>query len=111
VNAFVGGRMVDFLWPDHRVVVETDGWQTHAHRAAFEDDRARDAMLAAAGYAVVRFTWRQVRNDAIKVVVQTAQVLARAHGTPHPASDIPPTGGSLGRTTGIPYPREQGCSP
>ena len=110
VNPTVQGRIVDFHWPAHRVIVETDGWLAHAHRAAFEHDRARDAMLQAAGYAVLRFTWRQVRNDTMRVAVQVAQVLARRHPTPHRASDIPPTGGSLRRTTGIPYPREQGWS-
>jgi very-short-patch-repair endonuclease len=47
---------VDFYWPTHRFIVETDGWQTHRTRAAFESDRARDAALQASGYRVVRFT-------------------------------------------------------
>jgi len=49
---------VDFCWPAHRLIVETDGWDTHRTRAAFEADRARDAALLAAGYKVLRFTWR-----------------------------------------------------
>jgi predicted transcriptional regulator of viral defense system len=48
----------DFHWPSHRLIVETDGWRTHRTRAAFESDRAKDAALTAAGYRVVRFTWR-----------------------------------------------------
>jgi predicted transcriptional regulator of viral defense system len=48
----------DFHWPLHRLIVETDGWRTHRTRAAFESDRAKDAALTAAGYRVVRFTWR-----------------------------------------------------
>jgi predicted transcriptional regulator of viral defense system len=48
----------DFHWPSHSVIVETDGWRTHRTRAAFERDRAKDAALTAAGYRVVRFTWR-----------------------------------------------------
>jgi hypothetical protein len=48
----------DFHWPAHRVIVETDGWATHRTRAAFERDRAKDAALTAAGYRVMRFTWR-----------------------------------------------------
>jgi uncharacterized protein DUF559/putative AbiEi antitoxin of type IV toxin-antitoxin system len=48
---------VDFYWPTHRLIVETDGWETHRTRAAFEADRARDAALTAAGYKVLRFTW------------------------------------------------------
>ena len=47
----------DFHWPGHDLIVETDGWDSHSTRAAFEDDRAKDAALTAAGYRVVRFTW------------------------------------------------------
>lgn len=48
----------DFHWPSHQLIVETDGWESHRTRAAFERDRAKDAALTAAGYKVVRFTWR-----------------------------------------------------
>jgi predicted transcriptional regulator of viral defense system/very-short-patch-repair endonuclease len=48
----------DFHWPAQSLIVETDGWRTHRTRAAFERDRAKDAALTAAGYRVVRFTWR-----------------------------------------------------
>lgn len=53
---------VDFAWPEHRLVVETDGREGHLTPAAFEADRARDAALTALGWRVVRFTWRQVRE-------------------------------------------------
>jgi hypothetical protein len=39
----------DFCWPTQRLIVETDGWQTHRTRAAFEQDRRRDAALTADG--------------------------------------------------------------
>jgi very-short-patch-repair endonuclease len=48
---------VDFYWPTHRLVVETDGWESHRTLAAFRRDRAKDAALTAAGYRVLRFTW------------------------------------------------------
>lgn len=54
---------VDFLWPEHRLIVETDGHRHHGTRTAFEKDRARDAALTAAGYRVMRFTHRQVTKD------------------------------------------------
>ena len=50
----------DFHWPDHNLIVETDGAATHLTPAAFEQDRARDAHLTALGYRVVRVTWRQL---------------------------------------------------
>jgi hypothetical protein len=49
-------------WPTHRLIVELDGWETHRTRAAFEQDRARDAALTAAGWRVVRFTWHEPRD-------------------------------------------------
>ncbi len=49
---------VDFFWPKQRLVVETDSWRAHGHRAAYENDRAKDAALTAIGLRVVRFTWR-----------------------------------------------------
>jgi very-short-patch-repair endonuclease len=77
VNTTLLGHEVDFFWPDQRLVVETDGWATHGHRRAFESDRARDAQLVAAGYRVLRFTWRQVTHQTLLVAVQIAQALAR----------------------------------
>jgi Transcriptional regulator, AbiEi antitoxin/Protein of unknown function (DUF559) len=54
---------VDFFFPAHRLVVETDGWRDHGTRVAFERDRAKDAALVAAGYVVLRFTKRQIAED------------------------------------------------
>jgi len=81
-NAIVATHEVDFAWPELGVVVETDGWGTHGYRAAFESDRARDAELAARGYAVVRFTYRQVRDEPIRVAAQLAPVLRRRSPRP-----------------------------
>ncbi len=60
VNVHVGPHEVDFLWRDRRLIVETDGWEAHSGRQAFEDDRAKDAELRALGFTVLRFTHRQV---------------------------------------------------
>jgi very-short-patch-repair endonuclease len=76
VNGHVLGHEVDFHWPGHRVVVETDGWGTHGRRRAFERDRARDAELHAHGWIVLRFTRRQVVEDTLTVTVRIAQTLA-----------------------------------
>ncbi len=77
VNVRLGRYRPDFLWPRHRVVVETDGWQGHGHRLAFESDRARDAALQAAGYAVLRFTWRQIKDDPDLVAERIGEALRR----------------------------------
>ena len=62
VNVRIGRHTVDFLWPEHRLIVEVDGYRAHGTRSAFESDRARDLELRLLGYEVVRFTWRQVTD-------------------------------------------------
>jgi Protein of unknown function (DUF559) len=52
----------DFCWPNHRVIVETDGWETHRTRAAFQRDRARDAALTADGWRVIRLAGNEPRE-------------------------------------------------
>jgi very-short-patch-repair endonuclease len=77
VNTRIGPHEVDFAWPRERLAVEVDGWAAHSTRRAFERDRARDAELQAAGHAVLRFTWRQVRDQPLLVAARVAHVLGR----------------------------------
>jgi very-short-patch-repair endonuclease len=77
-QARVLGYTVDFLWPRERVIVETDGFGAHGTRHRFESDRARDARLLAAGYTVLRFTWRQLVETPEIVAARLAVVLAQA---------------------------------
>lgn len=79
-NVLISGLEVDFLWPEARLVVEVDGFAFHASRHAFERDRRRDAALTAAGYRVVRVTWRQLTAGSEAVLVRLAQVLFAAGG-------------------------------
>jgi very-short-patch-repair endonuclease len=67
----------DFCWPTHRLVVETDGWETHRTRSAFRRDRRKDAALVASGYRVMRFTYDDVTTDAA-TVVERLRAVARA---------------------------------
>jgi very-short-patch-repair endonuclease len=86
VNHTIGPYEVDFAWLEERVLVEVDGWHAHGHRLAFERDRARDAELAAMGYVVLRFTWRQLRESPLLVAARVAQALAhRTTATSHHA--------------------------
>ena len=73
-----GPYRLDFAWPEHKVIVETDGWATHGPRAAFEDDRARDAALLAAGWRVLRVTYRRLRREPMLVAAQLAAVLGHS---------------------------------
>jgi predicted transcriptional regulator of viral defense system len=53
----------DFLWRDAGLIVETDDRRSHATIAAFEKDRRRDQRLEAAGWRVIRCTWRQMVDE------------------------------------------------
>jgi very-short-patch-repair endonuclease len=64
----IGPYTVDFLWPERRLIVEVDGWDTHRHRSSFEGDRARDVQLKLLGYDVLRFTWRQLQHEPAGVI-------------------------------------------
>ncbi len=75
-NEPIRALTADFFWPEHRVIVETDGFGTHGKRASFESDRARDADLESRGYSVLRFTWRQITREPFVVVARLAARLA-----------------------------------
>lgn len=75
VNGRVEGYEVDFLWRDHRLIVETDGWSAHGTRRAFESDRRRDAELLAAGWRVLRISYRQLERDPEWVAERIAAAL------------------------------------
>jgi very-short-patch-repair endonuclease len=78
VNTHWESRERDFHWPDARLIVEIDGWESHGLRPAFERDRRRDAKALAAGSSTMRITWRQLRDEALPVMVSLAQALTAA---------------------------------
>ncbi len=89
-----GGRTweVDCLWPEQKLIVELDGHATHATRTGFERDRARDRTLQAAGWRVVRITWRQL-HEASAVIAADLSVLLHEEASgspPSTGSPIPP---------------------
>lgn len=63
VNVLVKGHLVDFLWAEQKVIVETDSWSYHGDPLAFEKDRQRDVELIAAGYDVHRTTAKMLAHD------------------------------------------------
>ena len=75
VNVRMLGFEVDFLWRAEELVVETDGYRSHAGRQAFEDDRVRDAALVAAGYRVLRFTYARITDRPADVVATVRAAL------------------------------------
>lgn len=77
-NQLLHGYQVDAVWPDQRLVVEVDGYAFHRDRRSFENDRARDAALVAAGYRVIRFTAVQLAEEPLVVIGRLAAALANA---------------------------------
>jgi very-short-patch-repair endonuclease len=71
----IEGHEVDFRVVGTPVILECDGWVYHGLiRSNFERDRDRDSELTAAGWIVVRFTYRAITTRPDK----TAR---RIHGT------------------------------
>ena len=61
------GYVPDFLWPEHRLILEADGRHTHDQLLARADDRARQRLLEQNGYQVLRVTWRQATTQPTKL--------------------------------------------
>jgi hypothetical protein len=81
VNTVVNGREVDVLFPEHRVIVEVDGWDTHRTRAAFEDDRDRDAEQLMAGLVTVRVTSDRMKAAPAREAARLHAILDRRRQT------------------------------
>lgn len=84
-NVRIDSFMVDFVWRDRRLIVETDGYRFHRGRQAFEDDRARDVQLRMSGYQVTRFTYRQVTDEPTRVAAAVRKLLSDRLGGFSPA--------------------------
>ncbi len=77
-HAVICGYEVDFWLIGTPVVLECDGWTWHGRqRSVFERDKVRDAELAASGYIVVRFTFRQIMRHPGREAERIRQVVHR----------------------------------
>ncbi|MGL4238758.1 endonuclease domain-containing protein [Tabrizicola sp.] len=70
-QAPVGPFIVDFLIPDHRLIIETDGGGHGNLR-----DTARDSWLVAQGFGVLRLWNREVMTDLPACLERIASDLA-----------------------------------
>jgi len=77
-NLSLLGYEVDAVWEEDKTIVELDGWEWHKTRRTFEEDRRKAAALEAAGYRVLRFTWRQVKREQTAVAAAIKPSRARA---------------------------------
>ena len=66
----------DLMWPDHRVLVELDGLDTHGTKSAMRRDRRRDRRTLRAGWVTLRATWDDVDQDLDAVIRDIAGTLS-----------------------------------
>ncbi|HEX5929459.1 MAG TPA: type IV toxin-antitoxin system AbiEi family antitoxin domain-containing protein [Solirubrobacterales bacterium] len=76
VNVRVGGWTVDFLWRRQRVAVETDFYDYHRGRVAFQDDHRRDLALRGHGLDVRRYSEEQLNERPGEVAADLRAALA-----------------------------------
>ncbi len=90
VNVFIdpgdGERAVegDLVWREQRLIIQLDGHRFHYTRQAFERDRRNDQRLMAAGWRVLRITWKQLKNEPERIRRTILKVMARASDPPPP---------------------------
>jgi very-short-patch-repair endonuclease len=66
----------DVVFARARLVIEIDGWAFHTSAERFQADRRRQNRLVAAGWTVLRFTWRDLQDRPDEVVATVATVVA-----------------------------------
>jgi very-short-patch-repair endonuclease len=71
------GHEVDFHWPDLRLVVELDFFETHGTRAAYLRDRQRREDLTLAGYAVSSVIGERLEAEPEEEIARVGEVLRR----------------------------------
>jgi very-short-patch-repair endonuclease len=75
-NVKIGRHEVDFLWREHKVVVENDSFLYHQGSVAFHEDHARDLDLRQQGYTVLHFTEKQLEDEPDRVAAVVAAALS-----------------------------------
>jgi very-short-patch-repair endonuclease len=72
---------VDFAYPEQKIAIEYDGYDSHSSRQAFERDRRRWRALQVAGFVVVPYT----KEDLRRPVRLTAEIYRLLVDRGHPA--------------------------
>lgn len=90
-NVKIAGHVVDAYFPDHRLIVELDGYEFHKDRATFESDRDRDANHAAMGLSTLRITWHRLTSDSDREAERFQMILDRRAPLTRPGQRRPRT--------------------
>ncbi len=70
---FIG--RADFAYPERRLVIELDGYRFHSDPEAFARDRNRQNRLLLAGYRILRYTAKDLRQNPDRVVADLVRSL------------------------------------
>ena len=72
-----GRWRLDFVYPQHKVLIEVDGGRWHSGKQQASEDR-RDNTMNLRGWTVLRFTWEDVVHRPLYVVEQVKRALGIA---------------------------------
>ncbi len=59
---------LDLAYPDAKLAIEYDGWDTHRTRSAFDADRRRDRILQRHGWVVLRLTSKTSDAEIVETI-------------------------------------------
>lgn len=85
-----GGRFVarlDNAYPEARLAIELDGWESRTSRRVFQRDRVRQNELVALGWTVLRYTWEDLATRPAAVAREVRQMRG-ALSHPSGAGDV-----------------------
>jgi very-short-patch-repair endonuclease len=71
-----GPRFIDFAYPDRKLAIEVDDYDSHSTRPRFDSDRIRRWDLKELGWDVVEVTWTLIRQPR-EVVWRMATALGK----------------------------------
>ncbi len=78
INEHVLGYRVDFLYREHNLIVEVDGYDAHSDPKQFAEDRRRDReILIATGINTIRFTYDDCLDTPGTVATTVQAAIAR----------------------------------
>ncbi|MBB4135490.1 DUF559 domain-containing protein [Gordonia humi] len=58
---WIGGRRIDFVWPDENIAVQLHGWAFHHAHNQWERDQQTTNMLSGIGWLPLIFTWKRLK--------------------------------------------------
>jgi hypothetical protein len=77
LNVRINGHEVDAYFPEHRLIVELDGWDFHSSRQSFIGDRDKDTDMLVVGLETVRITWERLHDAPEREARRLHAILAR----------------------------------